>query len=276
MDETKPTSQDFDLHLALDKLNRTIQYARLRCLTPNEIIDRISSVDKTNNPIDYLHRLSQIELNHSELEYLENAMKELAARSERAPSSLKARVDRILLRLVRMVPSELAVRFAEPFVDHPRKGRRKWAYAALRDKQISGAIAAKLAKNFRETGDQDALELIARNPERVPEVGADFLLNNLNEKYWRTRVLEALLMYDRPTALSLSQQYPFEFVHAVGRTEDKSLLGPLCAFFEANSNDLEFLSIYAYALGKLAARGELELLEEFCREKRPAGPPFGS
>jgi hypothetical protein len=133
----------------------------------------------------------------------------------------------VLLRLVRALPSELAVRFAEPYVDHPRKGRRQWAYVALREKHISPEVARKCADSFRRTGDQEALMLIARNPECVLEVGPEFLLSNLNEKYWRARVLEALIGHDRTAALFWSRKYPLEFAHALGRTCDRSLLEPL-------------------------------------------------
>jgi len=40
-------------------------------------------------------------------------------------------------------------------------------------------------------------------------------------------------------------------------------------FFYTNSHDVEFLSIYAYALGKLAGREELDRLHKFTAEKWP-------
>ncbi len=263
MDEDTPTIDDFKTQMKLGKLNRTIQYARLRCLSPDEITDRIAKLDEGDDVNDYVHRLSEIGLADSELERLVDAMNGLAQRSENAPSKLKAKLDRTLLRLVRLLPSNLANRFAEPFVDHRRKARRQWAYSELREKHISQTIAVKLLKVFHETGDQEALQLIARNPERVPEIGADVLLENLDEEYWRTRVVEALLLHDRQTALSFSHQYPFEFAHAAGRIEDTSLLSPLCELFEHNRDDLEFISIYAYALGKLRGKDQLQSLEEF-------------
>jgi len=267
MDPTNPHMGDFDRERVLRELDRTIQYARLRCLPASEIIDRISNVCEEDDLGDHIARLSEMQLAQADLDYLVVSMKRLAGRAEESSSRLKLRIDRVLTRLVRLLPSELAVYFAEPYVNHRRKTRRQWAYKALREKQISGAIAVKLSQSFQETGDQDALQLIARNPTYVPNIGADFLLKNLKERYWRARVVEALIVYDRPAALSLSQEYPFEFAHAVGRNGDKTLLGPLSALFEGNSEDAEFLSIYAYALGKLGGKSELESLELFIREK---------
>ena len=247
--------------MVLAKLGGTIRYAHLRCLTLDDIADRIAALDQDANVSDYVNRVSEFELTGSNLERLVAAMIELAIRSENSPSKLKAKLDRTLLRLVRLLPPNLAISFAEPYVDHRLKARRKWAYSALRQKPISQTIAVKLAKVFQETGDQDALKLIARNPEHVAIIGRDFLLANLDEEYWRARVVEALIHYDRSAALSLSDRYPFELAHAIGRAEDRSLIRPLCDLFETNRHNLEFLSIYAYALGKLGAKAELESLE---------------
>lgn len=267
MDEYKPTIEDFRTRTQLGKLDRAIQRALLRCLSPDEITERIAKLDEGDDANDYVRRLSEMELPDSEWDRLVDAMDSLAQRSEDVPSRLKAKLDRTLLRLVRLLVRlrqiDLANHFAEPFVDHRRKARREWAYAALRKKQISQSIAVKLLKVFHQTGDQEALQLIVRNPERVPEIGADVLMENLDEEYWRARVVAALLLHDRQSALSLSHQYPFEFAHAVGRVEDTSLLSSLSDLLDDNQDDLEFLSIYAYALGKLRAKDQLESLEEF-------------
>jgi hypothetical protein len=253
----------------LIELRRAIHYGLVRCLSVREIIDKICSIDVENDSIDYIKRLQEFTLSDSDFHYLADAMNALATRSEKANSRLKIKIDRVILRCVRLLPSELAAHFAEPYINHRRKARREWAYTALREKRISPEIAIKLREAFSERGDENALRLIARNPERVTEIGADFLMTNITEPYWRTRIIQALITYDRPKALALSREYPFEFAHAAGRSGDRSVLDSLRALFDANSHNPEFLSIYAYALGKLACREGLELLEGFVNEKWP-------
>ena len=269
MDDDESNIESFKTEIFLDKLGRTVQYAKLRCLSPTEIFDRIAGLDLDPEVTDYVYRISELRLTGSNLEHLLGAMKNLANRSESSSSKVRAKIDRILLRLDRLLPTDIGNNFAEPFVDYRLKSRRRWAYSSLRQKPISKIIAVKLANVFKQHGDQDALKLIARNPKRVTDVGGEFLLANINEEYWRARVVEALLDYDRPTALLIAKRYPFEFAHAVGRSGDDSLVSYLTDLFPANQGDMEFISIYAFALGKLGAIAELESLECFIAVRYP-------
>jgi|ETN07SMinimDraft_1059922.scaffolds.fasta_scaffold00208_2 hypothetical protein len=269
MDDDESNIESFKTEIFLDKLGRTVRYAKLRCLSPTEIFDRIAGLDLDPEVTDYVYRISELRLTGSNLEHLLGAMKNLANRSESSSSKVRAKIDRILLRLVRLLPTDIGNNFAEPFVDHRLKSRRRRAYSSLRQKPISKIIAVKLANVFKQHGDQDALKLIARNPKRVTDVGGEFLLANINEEYWRARVVEALLDYDRPTALLIAKRYPFEFAHAVGRSGDDSLVSYLTDLFPANQDDMEFISIYAFALGKLGAIAELESLECFIAVRYP-------
>jgi hypothetical protein len=261
--EIKLDVQDYEKQIRLHQLEKTIEYANIRCLSSVELINKISSLDQDDDPAGYIARLLELDLNESELSLLGRAMTELVRRSEVAPSTVKRKLDRILLRLVRMLPSELAAYFAVPYLAHRSKDRRFWAYSALRKKLIPQGVAEKLVDVFRRTGDQEALELIARNAVRVSEIDPEFLLASIEEKYWRGRVIEALLVHQRTAALALASRYPFEFAHAAGRVGDRTLRRTLRELWRANSNDPDFLSIYAYALGKIGAKRELQTLKKF-------------
>lgn len=220
----------------------------------------------------YAYRLGELGLSHSEFEYLAQRMLELAQETENAPPQRRLVVDKSLLRLVRLLPKELAVRFVAPYLDHPRKTRRKWAYAALRDMSISELDAARLAEVYRKTGDEDLVTFILKTRDCVRLLGADFLLRQFDaegEDYRRGRVLQALLLYDRAAALAISRKLPWEFVYAAGRSEDSTLVPAVRSLFKANAHNGTFLAIYAWALGKLGARKELASFERFVQKQIP-------
>ena|ERR1700688_5076662 len=100
-DEYKARLEQVKTEFAVVELKRAIEYAYVRCLTTREVIDLICSADTDEQGIDYIKRLQELTLADEHFEHMISAMKALAARSEHAPAKSKARIDRILLRLVR-------------------------------------------------------------------------------------------------------------------------------------------------------------------------------
>jgi hypothetical protein len=265
--------ETWERDIFLHDLDRTIRFANVRCLSRETIIAGALNLENDEDLLNaYLYRLNELTLTPSEQQTLATGMVDLAGKTEDTSTEVKSTADRLLLRLVRILPLELATHFAEPYLDHRRKTRRKWAYATLRDKPITGENIERVGRIFRRTGDKALLPFITRTPECVRMLGADFLLAKLaakDQEYWRMRVLQAVLTYDRNAAIALSEQLPWEFTFAAGRTEDKTLVPAIQSLFEGNSDNGKFVSIYAWALGKLGARQELEALESFLRRKHP-------
>ena len=151
--ETTLDAQDYLTQIRLHGLERTVEYACIRCLSPVEIINKISGLNQDDDPSGYIARLLELELNESELSLLARAIIKLARRSEEAPLALKRKLDRAILRLVRMLPPEVAAHFAAPYLDHRGKYRRSWVYLALRNKAIPQGMAEKLVNVFRRNSD---------------------------------------------------------------------------------------------------------------------------
>lgn len=195
-------------------IRRTIQMARMRCLSIEEIIERVPMLWNDANRDELMWRLTEIDFSPPQLKGLVAAMQQLAVEGERIKSRERVMVDRLLRRLLRLLPAEYASIIAETVLDHPRKSRRAVAYSGLRKTGVSVALANKLLGRF----------------------------------------------CDREKALSLADQFPREFVHAVGRLEDVTLLPELKRMLQRFGSDLEFLSLYTWVLGKLRATEQLEAL----------------
>jgi hypothetical protein len=156
--ETLPfDANDYRSEIATRELSRTIEFASLRCLSATEIMSALSEIGDEDDQSDYVTRLLDLMLNQSELDLLELTMEALVRRLDNAPSRLKKNIDRVLLRLVRTLPSDIACRFAEPYVDHRLKTTRERAFSALHNKQISESIAEKLIDVFRRQATRNRL-----------------------------------------------------------------------------------------------------------------------
>ena len=250
--------------MSIQELTRTIEYAKLRCLDFNGLVERLlASINDIDTSI--VNRLKEMSLSGEENIRLIEVCDELSERTRISSSQFREKVDRTINRILRILPNDMSYPFAINYLNDRLKRRRAWAYSAMRGKELALNLLPELVDIFDQRKDQEALQLIARNPPLVIELDPGFLLSNLSDQYWRARTIEALLRGDRNAGLRLADEYPIEFSHAVGRLRDKSLLKPLTALLEHNATSISFLSIYSYALGRMGALAELEHISQYVR-----------
>jgi hypothetical protein len=252
-----PEFADWHRQAQLQKLDRTIRMAEIRCIPFDELLGRIERLWSDDAASEITFRASEEPLSHNQLHALAESVKRLADASEHLPSALKSSIDRAVRRLLSRMPAEIAAPLAEPWLEHKRKFRRKTAYAILRRTGITAACGPRLLAVFQRTGDQEALKLLARNPPAVAAVDAAYMASVIDDEYWRMRVVWSLLLENVEKGVSLSDVYPREFVWAAGRHKDPALLPAMRHLFDTHHDDLEFVSMYAWALGQLGARDEL-------------------
>ena len=250
--------------MSIQELTRTIEFAKLRCLDFDCLTEKLLASGE-NIDTSIVNRLKEMTLSGTENKRLAEACDELSERARTGPASFREKVDRTINRILRILPNEISYPFAIEYLNDSLKRRRAWAYTAMRGKELSPKLLPDLVEVFDRRKDQEALQLIARNPQLVIVLDPVFLLSNLTDQYWKARTIEALLQNDRDAGLRVAEKYPIEFAHAVGRLRDKSLLKPLSALFEPNAMSISFLSIYSYALGRLGALDELERVSQYAK-----------
>jgi hypothetical protein len=206
---------------AYTELERTLRLARIRCLGAAKIVARMPGIIEDSDRNELLIRLEELELSKEQIEAVATAVRTLATYGDTLPSREKLRVDATIARIVKTLPRETANELVRPFLDHARRARREIAYKSLKNIGVTLALANDLIANFQRTGDEQMLELIARTEDVVTKVDAEFLLQNLSDEYWRTRVLAALLRELPQRAVELAGDYPKEFIWAVGRAKSK-------------------------------------------------------
>jgi hypothetical protein len=254
---------------ALYDLIRSVHLARVRCLGATEIIARLPGITEDSDRNELLLRLEELELTQEQIEAVANVVQMLSAYGDTLPSRDKPRVDATIARIVKALPQDAANELVKPLLGHPRRARRDIAYKSLRHVGVTLELANELFAVFQRTGDEKMLELIARTSNVVPEVDVEFLLRNLSEDYWRVRVLEALLRHRPKRAVELANEYPKEFIWAVGRAKADTCLPLLEKIAEARRGNIDILSLYAWALGQLRASRQLERLIEQIQQTWP-------
>jgi hypothetical protein len=176
------------------------------------------------------------------------AIKHLVKAADQLPPTQKTKAFNAVRRILSRMPADIAAPIAEPWLEHKHKFRREMAYRIFRGAGVPAEFGPRLLAAFKKNGDQQCLDLVARYPATVVANNTKVVAESITDRYWRMRVIQSLLISDAERGVSLSSAYPREFVWASGRQRDVTLLPILRGLFEANPGDLDFLSIYVWAL----------------------------
>lgn len=243
-------------------LRRTLEIAKIRCMPFEVLLGHLKQIHVTENASLIIYRFCEIEINSSQETSLITILQDLFEEADKLPSKDKARLDRYLQRLLRKISPQAAALIAGRFFEHPRKVRRQIAYNIFRNAGLTPDLAHKLLKLYQEHKEQDYLELIARCPTVVGSLDVDYILSELKNEYWRTRLIQLLIEQNGQKVELIANRYPYEFVHAAGRTKDAKRLQLILNVFDGNKSDIKFLSIFAWCLGVLGAGEYLHLVEQ--------------
>jgi len=260
--------------MALDDIYRTISMSEIRCLPFEELLKRVEHLSDDPQAGEIVYRVCEEEFSDKQLHLLATTIQRLAVAVDHLPSAQKSSVDRAIKRMLASMPASIAAPMAERWLDHKRKFRRQIAYRVLRECGLTAVSGPRLLEVFNRTADQECLKLIARYPVALRDLGVPSLLEKVDDDYWRMRMVQAAVVADKPKAMALADSYPLEFLHAIGRLKDATLQPDMLVLFEKHSDDLKFLSLYAWVLGQLAARPELIELKVHVEKLRqqPANP----
>jgi hypothetical protein len=240
------------LEMALADVDRALRMAEIRAKPLQALIDQLPTLLDDDDREQIIYRLGEVQLNDDETTALASRIAKPAIDWEDLPFRDKARADSILGQLIRYLPEPHSSRIALSFLTHRRKRRREIAYKILRDAEIPGEMIEGLIALAESTDDQELLHLVARKPRIVAAFNDRVLIEKIEDDYWRMRVIEALLREEPERAIALASTYPILFVHAVGRLEAQEHRPLLQQLFGEHRGDPEFLSIYAWVLGRFA------------------------
>lgn len=243
--------------MLIDEIDRTLSLAEIRSLPFEELLNGIEHLPTVSNSAEIVLRACEYEYSPNQAYSLAESVRRLAETVDRLPGRRKPTYDRAIMRILSRLPADVAWPVVDPWLDHKRKFRREAAYAVLRRTGVDGRVGSRLLEVFENTGDQTALELIARNPPSTSTLDVNLVLPLFDDEYWRMRLVEAVLIDNEPKALALASDFPREFTHAVGRQKQKRLLPELKKLFTQQPENLDFLSIYAWTLGQVGALDEI-------------------
>jgi len=254
MSDSSQLPPEFIKEQGLYELERSLSLAEVRCLSWPEIRPRLRVIWKDPQAKELILHIQEIDLSESEGKELAEEVKCLSVAAEQLHGRDRYTVDSRLMQAAKALPQTELYKHALDDLNHRRKLRRLGAYNILRRIGLCKEWAPRLVERYRETGDQDLLTLIARSPEAIQSIDADWLLSELEEQYWRMRVIEVVIRNSGQMGSKYASSYPHEFVHAAGRSRATNLAPVIREVFLSHSSDWELLSLSAWALGLFGDR----------------------
>ncbi|MEQ9243729.1 hypothetical protein [Roseovarius indicus] len=258
---TNPDVAAAQRKMLLDDINRTISLSEARCLSFDTLLERVERLWEDPQASEIVYHLCEMSLSTNQEYALAESARRLADSAEYLPSSQKQRCDRAIKRILSRMQAKVAAPIAEQWLQHKRKFRREISYNILRKCGLTASSGPRLLDVFHATHDQQALELIARFPVAAGNIDIPTIIDQVDEEYWRMRMVQAALESDKEKALKLAELFPREFTNAAGRLKDTTLMPKLRELLIEHAEDLDFLSVYAWALGQFKASGDLKELK---------------
>jgi hypothetical protein len=254
-----PEYKRAEMHRRLQEFEAAVEMAAIRCLTRQELLQRLR--DSLGGPDDgpLLYQLERCDLSSDDLSSVAEIAMSLV-NIQGLPSRARQRIDSRLKRLLRVLPREFSNPIVWQLLESRHKSRRDIGYRVLCRTGLTATQAENLVNRFREIPDQGALELVVRSPDVLQRADTAYILESLDDEYWRARAIEVLLGSDMEVAIHLGSKYPFEMAHAIGRSRNPLFVEFLRDLAAKHRENLEFASICAWAFGHLGASNELSSL----------------
>jgi hypothetical protein len=246
---------------SLVSARRTLALAKIRCLPLKEKLRRLKKGLDEEYFDELAFAVGESERSKRQNTELAAIVANLATRSAHLRSSERARLDRRVGKLLRVLPFDLARPIVLDLLSDPLKRRRKIALKGIRSEAMDDHLVQLLWNRFRETDDVSLLKVILGRPIPVDTLDPYRLIDSFEEDYWKMRVIEATLKADRSRGTEFSSSHPLPFIWACGRLEDRRMTSSVVGCLSNAPDKVALIDITAWALGKLGATEELRRLE---------------
>jgi len=269
---------------AIEHLLNEAQRANVRSMSPIQLIRELRK-----GPLfpytykgDVVKRLHQVQLDQKATDELEKFIVYLIKVRQSLNSKDRSYCDSLMRFVLEICPDRRSNPILVNLLQNGNGKLLEITYQMLIKKTLTPNEAKKIIELYYKSNNVTLLELLARHSNVINSLKiAKFLISNLTELYWKSRVLQAVLTNGIIGGIEFSKKYPLAFIYAVGRLERKDLLIHIKPMISMFLNDHDNLGLVIWTLGKIQAKREIAyieklLLTEYRRllGKKNANPPL--
>jgi len=252
----------------LDEVANNVAFARVRCRTTADLIN-CSCNFLDSNRVMAQKALKERKLTEHEQFTLESRMRQSLTDQYRndLPTRFRQGTDRLGSNLGELLPAARARLLAAELLAHPIQARRLAGIKLIRRIGCMAEDANALRAAFMAHGDYDALELLTRIPNSLPDLTCcEFLVRisyptKFDSEYLAALVIARLWADNRLDHEHSADSHDLAYVRAMGRVNDRSREELLCMTV-SKSSDPEVLSMAASVAGRLQLSSVIDRIEQ--------------
>ena len=260
--------------MGLRRVQSAVTLAELRCAPTDRLIaclDVVLDGDFPEAVIDFLQKNPPDDA--AARETIADKLVQLLDASRELRGARARLLDRVLYRLIRLVPPARARPLGIQLLVGRRKVQRRAGYRALHLADIDRQLTETLLAAHAQHGDREALALLARFPNTMTlDESAKVLVAlidapDTSSSSLGARVIQRMLAVDARFAADLAAEFPVEAAWAIGRTREPSWLPLLRSLYESAHDDPEFVSLYVWAVGVIGSEADLSPVRNLIEAK---------
>jgi len=165
-----------------------------------------------------LERLAVLRLTTSLLTSMRKLAADLIEKSDSLPVAEQHHFNTVLRVILARLSKPQARALVQPFINHRLKERRELAFSVFRWAGVNRRIVKDILERHSRTGEERLLKIVvsAKGSGGVSDLLK--LLPQFSDRYWKMRVLQAILKAGRQVPFEVVESHPTEFLQAIARS----------------------------------------------------------
>lgn len=248
---------------AEDKARRwladNVRYAQISGLSDNEILHALRTITSYHDPVSLLDVYCKV-VERRPRGFQRATARVLArlATDYPGPGRDAVAVDRAIRRLLHRLPGPVGRPLAIVSLRSSRRDRCSAAWKFYRTYGLDDESRTVLEIAFATERHEEYFKLVAGDPALVLRLGAGAVIAVAPNRYWRSRVIQAVLLSGGTESESFRISHPGEWLWAVSRHQDQTFLPSVRLLLTENQTDVDLVNRVLLCLTALEDRAGID------------------
>lgn len=236
-----------------------VRRAKYLRLTDRRFLQELRSITSHDDPVSLLDALCEfLETRNRRFQRAVATRLARLAIEHPGPGRDAVIIDRAIRRLLHRLSDPVGRPVAIASLRSNRRDRRSAAWKFYRRHGLDEESRGVLADEFGCEDHEEYRKLITNDAQLVLRIGVHEVAAVAPNRYWRSKVVEAVLGTDAQLTEELRRAYPAEWLWAVSRKPDDNNIQGALGLLRANIDDVDLVNRVLLCVTQLGNREAIE------------------